>query len=420
MIFDKSFKPREPTTKMADSGAGTQMSLAQLVDFLGLQGYTGKALSEATYFTCLRVLSESMGKLPLKLVQKTSDNGTIQRTDHPLYDVLRIRPNPYVTSTSFNSSLETARNHFGNAYAWIQPWGATVRLWQLPSNQVTVWWDNGKILSEVPHIWYIWNAPNGKQYAFSEEEMLHFPSWYSPDGVCGLPVRDILKLTIDGSIKSQAMLNKMYENGMTGKAVLQYTGDLNDEKTRAYVAGIENYVNGTVTGKEQLIPLPLGSTITPLDIKLADSQFIELRKHSALSIAAAFGVKPDQINDYSKSSYSSSEAQQLGFLVDALLWRIGNNEEEYSYKLLRPEERAQGLTPEYNTGVILRADMKTQIDSLTAAVAGSVYTPNEARNYLGQSSKPGGDKLYFSNGSAIPLEMAGSQYCEKGEKTTNE
>ena len=36
----------------------------------------------------------------------------------------------------------------------------------------------------------------------------------------------------------------------------------------------------------------------PLDIKLSDSQFFELKKYTALQIAAAFGVKPNQINDY--------------------------------------------------------------------------------------------------------------------------
>lgn len=59
--------------------------------------------------------------------------------------------------------------------------------------------------------------------------------------------------------------------------------------------------------------------LTPLDIKLSDSQFIELKEYSALQIAAAFGIKPNQINDYTKSSYSNSEMQQLSFLTDTML-----------------------------------------------------------------------------------------------------
>lgn len=415
MIFDKSFRPREPTAKSATSTTSTQTaSVAKFLEFLGLEGFDARATGDATYFACLRVLSESMGKLPLKLVKKSEDDGTVQMRKHPYYDALRVRPNPFVTSTGFNTSMELACNEYGNSFAWIQPDKKTVKIWQLPSKQVRVWWDNAMLLSEVPHIWYIWHASNGKTYKFSDDEIIHFQTWFSMDGICGLPVRDILKLTIDGALKSQAMLNKMYENGMTGKAVLQYTGDINDDKTKTFVAGIERFIDGTVTGAKSLIPVPLGSTITPLDIKLADGQYLELRKFTALQVAAAFGVKPDQINDYSKSSYSSSESQQLSFLVESLLWRIKRNEEELSYKLLNPEERANGLTVEYNTGVLLRADTKTQIDALKSAVDSSIYRPNEARSFLGMSADPDGNRLICANGSTIPLADAGKQYDRKG------
>ena len=40
------------------------MTLQQLVDFLNLNGVEKSELSEATYFACLKILSESVGKLP--------------------------------------------------------------------------------------------------------------------------------------------------------------------------------------------------------------------------------------------------------------------------------------------------------------------------------------------------------------------
>ncbi len=83
--------------------------------------------------------------------------------------------------------------------------------------------------------------------------------------------------------------------------------------------------------------------LTPLDIKLTDSQFIELKKYSALQIAAAFGIKPNQINDYEKSSYSNSEMQQLSFYVDTMLFVLKQYEEEVNYKLLSDDETEDGL-----------------------------------------------------------------------------
>ena len=116
-------------------------------------------------------------------------------------------------------------------------------------------------------------------------------------------------------------MNKLYENGMTAKATLEYSGELSRESKEALVKSFEEFGSGPQnTGK--ILPVPLGMKLTPLDIKLTDSQFFELKKYNALQIAAAFGVKPNQLNDYTKSSYNNSEMQQLSFYVDTELFII--------------------------------------------------------------------------------------------------
>lgn len=402
-------------TAPAEEGAVQRITLEQLVDLLDLGGVPRSKLSEATYFTCLKVLSEGVGKLPLKLLRTSTGQGVEEERGDPLYRVLRYRPNRLLTATRFWTDMEMSRNHFGNAYARIDGSGASLALWQLPSPQVQVWWDNRHILSDRERVWYIWSAPDGQRYKLSDEEVLHFRTWLSLDGVTGLSVQEILRTTIDGNMKSQQMLNKLYENGFTAKAAVQYTGDLNADLERRFMAGLEDYATGKVDTSKNLIPIPLGSKIEPLNIKLTDGQFIEVKKYSALQVAAAFGVKPNQINDYEKSSYASSEAQQLAFLTDTLLWIIKDYEEEITAKLVPEERQAAGVAAKFNTAVILRADTKTQIDSMAQAVSNSIYTPDEARAYLDMGRKPGGDRLY-ANGNLIPLTMAGRQYERGGEE----
>lgn len=409
MIFDKSFRARQPTTKSAGSG---ELAVSWL-DALGVRRTPKDKLGEATYFACLRTLSEAVGKLPLKLNQTLPDKGTIARPEHPLYDTLRYRPNPFITATAFWTSMEMARNHFGNCYAYIKPEReGKVTLWQMESNKVSIWKDDAKLLSNQPHIWYRYHS-NGGDYVYSEEEILHMRSWISFDGILGLAVKDILELTLNGSLSSQQMLNALYDNGMAGKSVVNYTGDLNEDREKDFLAGIQNYIDGKVDSSKNLIPMPAGFQLTPLNIKLADGQFVELRKYTALQIAAAFGVKPDQINDYSKSSYSSSEAQQLAFLVDTLLWIIENYEQEITYKLLSDDERAVGYTAKFTTGVLLRTTPDKQMESLAKGVGGMIYTPNEARDHLDMCHKEHGDELYAANGSTIPLRLAGAQYLSE-------
>ena len=119
--------------------ASKDYAMQQLIDFLGLTGTKEKALSEATYFACLKVLSESVGKLPLKLLQHKDNNGVITARGHPLYKVLHDRPNPYMTSTAFWSTIEQNRDHYGNAYALIKGAGSKTSLWILPSEEVEIW-----------------------------------------------------------------------------------------------------------------------------------------------------------------------------------------------------------------------------------------------------------------------------------------
>ena len=54
------------------------IELNNLLDFLGIdRTLKGGALAEATYFTCLKVLGESLGKLPLKLMRHDNNEGVV-------------------------------------------------------------------------------------------------------------------------------------------------------------------------------------------------------------------------------------------------------------------------------------------------------------------------------------------------------
>ncbi len=91
---------------------------------------------------------------------------------------------------------------------------------------------------------------SGQQYVFGTDEVLHFKTSHSLDGITGLPVQTILKQTVEGAEASQEFLNNLYQNGLTAKATLEYTGDLNEEAVRKLTAAMETFGAGTKnTGK---------------------------------------------------------------------------------------------------------------------------------------------------------------------------
>ena len=404
-----------------DTGGVRTLNSQSFLESLGLRRKR-KPTSEVTYFTCLKMLSETLAKMPIKYYQKT-DRGIVEAEQTETSKLLTKRPNPFMTPTVFWNTVEMNRNHYGNAYVYMrkkfirQRYGGEFRiidLWVMQSNCVQIVVDDAGIFAGVGRLWYVYTDPtSGRQYVFSTDEVMHFKTSFSFDGITGLPVQQILRDTVSGASASQEFMNGMYESGLTAKATLEYTGELNDGAKEALRKSFEEFGSGAKNvGK--ILPVPLGMKLTPLDIKLTDSQFFELKKYTALQIAAAFGVKPNQINDYSKSSYANSELQQLSFYVDTELFIIKQYEEEINFKIATEEEQDSGFYYKYNEKVLFRTDSKTQMSYLKEGVTGSIIKPNEARRKLDMPDAEGGEKL-FANGSIVPLTMAGAAYQKGGQ-----
>lgn len=400
------------------------MRSEKLLEWLGITTRNKNILSEVTYFTCLKMLSETLGKMPIKMYQET-EKGVIRAAPNKAYNLLKVRPNPYMTPSIFWATVENNRNHFGNAYVYIrkefkrEKYGATYEikdLWVMPSNDVQVIMDNKGIFGIKDALWYIYtDRYTGEQFVFKNEEVLHFKTSFTFDGILGEPVSKILKYTLEGGVESQNFINNLYKTGLTAKATLEYTGDLDKSKEDKLIEGISRFANGS-DNAGKIIPIPLGMKITPLNIKLTDSQFYELKKFSSLQIAGAFGIKPNQINNYEKSSYSSGEMQQLSFYVDTEQFILKQYEEEICYKLLSNEEKNENKYYKFNEKAILRTDAKTQAECLTSFVNNAIYTPNNARDILDMPAIEGGDIL-ICNGNYIPITDVGKQYSKGGENS---
>ena len=115
-IFSGLFKSRDkPQNRTAGSGYAF---------FMG--GTTsGKAVTERTamqmtaVYSCVRILSEAVAGLPLRLYKYTDSGGKAMALDHPLYRLLHDEPNPEMSSFVFRETLMTHLLLWGNAYAQI-------------------------------------------------------------------------------------------------------------------------------------------------------------------------------------------------------------------------------------------------------------------------------------------------------------
>lgn len=368
-------------------------------------------LSEMIYFICMKHLSETMSKMPWEIIEKSELKGKEKKQDSNLDFILNTRPNPYYSASDLWASVELNRLHHGNAYIYIERdyKGALKHLWSLPSSEVKIWMDDRGLWGTNNSIWYEWtDSKRGKSYKFFSDEIIHLKTSTSFDGISGIPVRELLLTQINSNKHSQAFLNKLYKSNMFGsKIMLHYTGELNSKFVKKLASELETY--STSVGSGKFIPLPLGVEAKLLDMKLADAQFFENNRVSALQLAAVFGIKPNVINNYDKSSYSNSETQQLDFYVNTLQPLFANYEQELTYKILTPTQLKKNQRLVINTKVLFKMDNKTQAEVYGKYVSNFIMTPNEAREELNLPYKDGADKL-IGNGSTISIDDIGSQY----------
>lgn len=406
---------RQPVKNQAVS-----LNDSQLLNWLGIDSSQTESIHEATYFTCLKMLSETMGKLPLHFYQQT-DQGRKRAQATDMTYLLTVRPNKFMTPSTLFTTVEMMTQHYGNGFIYVDSelemtgrYKGNLKykgLYPLDSSCVTVLIDNAGIFKndDVNALYYKYRDKiSGKEYILKSDEVIHIKTWYSRNGITSEPVREILKDTISTNQQSQRVISNFYKNGMTASMVMQYTADLDDDRVKQ----LQRRFADKLTGPEsagKVIPIPMGLTLQPLNQSFVDSQFYELKKYSALQIASAFGIKPNQINDYEKSSYSSSEQQQLSFLVDTMQYRLKMWEEELNAKVLLPEESKNGFFYKFNERAILRADSKTQMETLCSGVQNGIYKPNEARRYLDMDDAEGGNVL-MCNGNYVPLTEVGAPY----------
>ena len=334
--------------------------------------------------------------------------------DHETVPFISVEPNPLETPIQFFTYLEYCRNHYGNAYVFVvRELGHLRGLYPLDPRMVQIWVNNTDEFTQRRFYYYYTDRRSGKSYWINPDDMLHIKSWVTGDGgYAGKSVREILATNMAGAKASQKFLNNLYQKGLTANAVVKYVGDLSRENQRILLKKIDEQARDD---GRRLITLPVGYDIQTLDLKLTDSQFYELKRYNALQVAAAFGIQPNQLNDYSKSSYANSAAQSLSFYVQTLLHIITVYEQEFNRKLLTPAEQKKGLGFKFNFWMILRGDPTQQADVLQKMVQSAIYSPNEARSKVDMPPCSGGD-VHIVNGSYVKLQDIGLAYASKTSK----
>ncbi|MGE4341403.1 MAG: phage portal protein, partial [Pigmentiphaga sp.] len=353
----------------AQPGEVVKLSDPRLLEWLGLDpdeiNVRGeKGLREATVFACVKILSESVAKLPLKVYRETRQ-AIEKATDHPLYPLLKLRPNPFMTAYDMFRAVEAQRNLHGNAYIVPEfvtsgPDRGRIRaLWPIDAKAVSIWIDNRGLFGPRNRVTYIVTV-GGEQRRLMPDEIVHLKAM-TLDGIVGVSPLEYLRWLVESGAAGTRHIRDFFKQGLQVKGIVHYTGDLNEEAERRFRERFERMAAG-LKAAHRVALLPIGYQFQPLELSITDAQFLETAQLTARQIANAFGIKMHQLNDLSRATHTNVTEQQKAFYTDTLQSILIGYEQELSYKLFTPSELQQGYYLKFVVDSILRSDQKTRYE----------------------------------------------------------
>jgi len=329
----------------------------------------------ATVYACIRLLSQSVAKLPLHVYN--DKNGKKEKDEkHPVTYLLENRPNPYMTPFDFKMTMEAHRQLYGNAYAEIQFGrdGYPKALWILNPELTEV------VTDEKNHgkVWYTTVLPDGQSVKLKYENVLHIKN-IGLTGLKGMSPIAVARETIGSQMASQKYLAKFYKNGTTAKGVLTVPGVTLKPEAKKVVREEWEKMNTGMTNANRIAILDSGITYQDLTMSQADAQFIETQKLNTTDIARIYNVPPHMIADLEHATFSNIEHQSISYVKNTLQPLLVSWEQALKYQLFTPTEQ-KNYYCKYNVESELRGDSKSRAEFYEIMERIGAYNIDEIRN----------------------------------------
>ncbi|AVH37015.1 phage portal protein [Pseudomonas monteilii] len=319
-----------------------------------------KAMAIPIVWSCIKILSETVSGLPLKLYDDQPGGRALVKGKNRSARIL-AKPNPFMTMLNFIKAVIVNMALRGNAFAIIERSddGEVIGLIPLSADAVEVNTDEDLIY---------WVTSKGERFPVSPENMLHF-KLFSADGINGLSPVEFHKESMGLAKTAQDWSARfMRKGGFTGGYVI-YDNFLTREQRDQVLAKFPKIREGDVEDIGKMGLLEGGPKIVPAGLSQKDSQFIESQQFQEEALAGIWGVPLYLANRAGKTSIMGSnlEQQTSGFITFGLSPYIKAIEDEINDKLFG------GTTQfvEFVVEGILRADSAGRAAYYNSALGGS-------------------------------------------------
>jgi HK97 family phage portal protein len=335
-----------------------------------LRAGNGSAFRQVVVYACARVLSETMGQLPLGLFRRLRGGGKERVTNHPTARMVATQPNPLQTGFEWREQQQARVSFRGNTYSRIEFDGAgrPVRLWPMHPDKMRV-----EYLPSLRRLVFVHTREDGTEERIHQDEVLHIPGLMM-DGYLGLNPIEAQRQTLSMAAAAQQFGERVFTADGALAGWLEHPNNFKDKEAR------NNYRNAW---REQVrsggVPiLEYGMKYHEVGMKLTDAQFIETRKYSAIEICQMFRMPPHKVQILDQAKWANIEQQSIDFVTDTMLPWLKRWEQRLNSTLLTEAEQ-EDLFFEFNVDGLLRGDSAARAAYYEKALKNRWLFPNEVR-----------------------------------------
>lgn len=359
------------------------------------------ALGLSTVWACVSLIAGDLASAPLILYRTDATGRRVRAIDHPLYSILRHRPNPLMDSYRL---LELVASHlllWGNAYLEVERSRGSVRaLWPIPPWLVTVRVDGGQATYDV-------SVPGkeGERVTLLPPNIVHVCG-ISYDGITGVsPIRACMRTFSLAAAVQEYALRFFSQGGLPG-VILKHPGRLSDA-ARANLRESWRAMHEGLAKSHRVAILEEGMALDRLSVPPEEAQMIEARKMGVAEIARIFRVPPHMIGDHERgASYASVEQQAIDYVTHTIRpWAV-RIERAIKHALLPADG---DMYCEFLLDSLLRGDTLSRYRAYAIARQWGWMSANDIRVRENMEPIDGGD-LYLTpmNMSPAPGGQGGS------------
>ncbi|HBC5888671.1 phage portal protein [Proteus mirabilis] len=395
-----------PTLFQKSQKVITSSELSELIG-LSYDTYSGRKVSAqlamqlTSVFSCVRVLAESVGMLPCSLYEQL-ESGNKRATKERLHKLLAVKPNNYMTPQELWELLIACLCLRGNFYAYkVYALGEVVELLPLDPSCVT------------PKLNYQWEPeyqvtfPNGKNETLTQQEIWHVRI-FTLDGLVGLSPIAYARQAIGLGLATEEHGARLFGNGAVTSGVLQTEQELSDLAFDRLKRDFEENHQGLTNAHKPLI-LEMGLKWQQISLSAEDAQFLETRKFQLEEICRIFRVPLHMVQNTDRATFNNIENLGIGFINYSLVPYLIRIEQRINAGLVKASKQGT-FYAKFNTGALLRGDMKSRFEAYSTGINWGIYSPNECRELEELNPREGGD-IYLT-----PMNMTTKPETQKQEE----